>query len=115
MTANAGLDQNSVACAVNIIAPEAATIAKPVKVHGSRWRASPRTGNARDSPRMRRSNIAIEPTSSAMPVMWTISTIGYNHSHCRIAAAKAVDSGQTSAAGPAISCISAVRPSCRRR
>ena len=71
-----GLASRSLACATNIARPLGMISAKLPMVHGSTCAARRRTGRPRVNPSRRRSSTAIEPTSRAMPTMWTISTEG---------------------------------------
>ena len=73
---NTGLEMKSEACAVNIIRPLGTMSRNAAAVHGSTWRASSLTGMLLETPSRRRSRIAIDPNSSPMPTMCTVSTAG---------------------------------------
>ena len=110
---NASFETKSVAWAVNIISPLGTTINKAPSVHGSVWRDSAVTEIDRDNPSSRRSSIVTEPTRVTKPTMCAISTIGYSHSHLRIATASGSVSINANAVLPAG--VIGARRSCRRR
>ena len=76
LTANTGLEMKSEAWAVNIMSPLGTMRRNAAALHGSTWLASLFTEMLLEKPSNRRSRIAIEPKSSPMPTMWTISTAG---------------------------------------
>ena len=73
---NTPLWMKSDAWAVNIMSPLGTISTKLAAVQGSTCPASFFTDSSFETPSSRRSSTAIEPKSSAMPVMWTISTLG---------------------------------------
>jgi len=118
LSKNTGLPGIPAACAENIDIPLGTTTSAFPADHGSKWRASARSGSARPKPGTRRSNIATARPGNTKPGMCTVSTAGYSQAFPRIACAGAVAASHSaspaSAGAGTVVTLDAARWSCRR-